>query len=95
MRGEALAALGQTAEAARAYLDSFSGSPEGDRAPEALLRLAGSLGKLGQVDKGCVYVWRSADPVPRIKRRIICRERGTGAWMSLSIDVWDAFGADA
>ena len=54
MRGESYAALGQTADAARAYLDSFSGSPEGDRAPEALLRLAGSLGKLGQVDKGCV-----------------------------------------
>nr|WP_319247362.1 tol-pal system protein YbgF [uncultured Celeribacter sp.] len=54
MRGEALTALGRTADAARAYLDSFSGSPEGERAPDALLRLAGSLAALGQVDKGCV-----------------------------------------
>ena len=54
MRGEALSASGQTADAARAYLDSFSGSPEGDRAPDALLRLAGALSDLGQTDKGCV-----------------------------------------
>nr|WP_090061453.1 tol-pal system protein YbgF [Celeribacter neptunius] len=54
MRGEALHAMGQTADAARAYLDSFSGSPEGDRAPDALLKLAGSLGELGQSDKACV-----------------------------------------
>ncbi len=54
MRGEAYAAMGQTTQAARAYLDSFSGSPEGDRAPDALLRLAGALGQLGQTDKACV-----------------------------------------
>ncbi|AJE45912.1 tol-pal system protein YbgF [Celeribacter indicus] len=54
MRGEALSQLGRTADAARAYLDSFSGSPEGDRAPEALRKLAGSLGTLGQVEKACV-----------------------------------------
>ncbi|MCA0044032.1 tol-pal system protein YbgF [Celeribacter litoreus] len=54
MRGEAYAAMGQTTQAARAYLDSFSGSPEGDRAPDALLKLAGSLGQLGQTEKACV-----------------------------------------
>ncbi|WP_460274140.1 tol-pal system protein YbgF [Celeribacter sp. ULVN23_4] len=54
MRGEALAKTGQTANAARAYLDSFSGDPEGARAPDALLHLAGSLGQLGQTDKACV-----------------------------------------
>ncbi|PTQ75788.1 tol-pal system protein YbgF [Celeribacter persicus] len=54
MRGEALTAAGDTANAARAYLDSFSGNPEGERAPDALLKLAGALGKLGQTDKACV-----------------------------------------
>lgn len=56
MRGEALLASGATKEAARAYLDSFSGSPEGDRAPSALLRLGTSLISLGQIDQGCVML---------------------------------------
>ncbi|GAA3868761.1 tol-pal system protein YbgF [Celeribacter arenosi] len=56
MRGEALARAGDTTGAARAYLDSFSGAPEGDRAPTALLRLGTSLASLGQLDKGCVML---------------------------------------
>lgn len=56
MRGEALAQLGKTSESARAYLDSFSASPEGDRAPAALLRLGTSLAALGQVERGCVML---------------------------------------
>lgn len=53
-RGQALAAQGQTAAAARAYLDSFSGAPEGEVAPDALLQLGRSLGDLGQVQDACV-----------------------------------------
>lgn len=53
-RGEALTALGKTADAARAYLNSFSGSPKGPRAPDALTKLGISLGKLGQVQEACV-----------------------------------------
>ena len=53
-RGEALTQLGETAAAARAYLESFSGSPNGPRAPEALLRLGTSLGRLGQTPEACV-----------------------------------------
>ncbi|WP_417248229.1 tol-pal system protein YbgF [Celeribacter sp.] len=56
MRGEALSQLGKTSEAARAYLDSFSAAPEGDRAPSALLRLGTSLAALGQVERGCVML---------------------------------------
>lgn len=54
MRGESLTALGQTTQAATAYLDAFTGSPEGDRAPDALYRLATSFVALGQLDKACV-----------------------------------------
>lgn len=54
LRGEALAGLGETAGAARAYLDAFSGAPDGPRAAESLLRLGQSLGELGQVQEACV-----------------------------------------
>jgi tol-pal system protein YbgF len=54
LRGEALSQLGQTADAARSYLESFSGTPNGPRAGEALLKLGQSLGTLGQVPEACV-----------------------------------------
>lgn len=53
-RGEALTALGDTAPAARAYLESFSGDPEGSKAPNALYMLGVSLGQLGQTNEACV-----------------------------------------
>ncbi|OYX43702.1 MAG: tol-pal system protein YbgF [Rhodobacterales bacterium 32-67-9] len=54
LRGEALAQLGETSNAARAYLDAFSGAPDGPRAPAALLKLGASLGILGQTQEACV-----------------------------------------
>lgn len=54
LRGEALTQLGETANAARAYLESFSLSQDGERAPEALLKLGQSLGTLGQTPEACV-----------------------------------------
>jgi len=54
LRGEALSGLGRTKEAARAYLTSFSGSPNGLRAPDALFRLGEALGELGQISEACV-----------------------------------------
>lgn len=53
-RGEALAGLGETSGAARAYLESFSGAPNGSRAADALLRLGKSLADLGQTPEACV-----------------------------------------
>lgn len=53
-RGQALSALGETAPAARAYLESFSGAPDGRVAPDALLQLGRSLGALGQDQDACV-----------------------------------------
>lgn len=54
LRGEALSQLGETANAARAYLEAFSGAPDGVRAPEALLKLGQALGQLGQGPEACV-----------------------------------------
>lgn len=54
LRGEALNQLGETANAARAYLESFSGAPNGPRAAEALLKLGMALSKLGQTPEACV-----------------------------------------
>lgn len=54
LRGEALTGLGDTAGAARAYLDAFSAAPEGVFAADALLKLGEGLGKLGQVPEACV-----------------------------------------
>jgi tol-pal system protein YbgF len=54
LRGEAEARQENWSRAARAYLDSFTASPDGDRAPSALTRLGVSLGRLGQVEEACV-----------------------------------------
>lgn len=54
LRGDALAGLGETANAARAYLEAFSGAPDGGKAPEALFKLGQSLGQLGQTPEACV-----------------------------------------
>ena len=40
--------------AARSYLDSFSGDPEGILAADALFKLGTSLAALGQVQDACV-----------------------------------------
>lgn len=54
LRGEALSKLGQDTAAARAYLESFSGSPQSEVAPAALLQLGLSLNRLGQQSEACV-----------------------------------------
>ena len=53
-RGEALMRIGQIAAAARSFLDSFSGFPEGGEAPNALLGLGVSLAELNQVNEACI-----------------------------------------
>ena len=53
-RGQALDRQGNTEAAARAYLESFSGAPQGTQAPEALLRLGLALDALGQRREACV-----------------------------------------
>lgn len=54
LRGDALAQLGATADAARAYLEAFSGAPDGAKAAEALFKLGQSLQQLGQTPEACV-----------------------------------------
>ena len=53
-RGLALAGLQDWGGAARSYLDSFSGAPDGPFAPVSLYELAGSLGELGQTEQACL-----------------------------------------
>ena len=53
-RGQALTQLGLNTAAARAFLDSFSGSPESARAPDALLELGLSLERIGKGDQACL-----------------------------------------
>ncbi|MDJ0859488.1 MAG: tol-pal system protein YbgF [Dinoroseobacter sp.] len=54
LRGDALASLSNWNGAARAYLDSFSGTPDGPQAPEALYKLGVALNALGQRDEACL-----------------------------------------
>ncbi|NBD28846.1 MAG: tetratricopeptide repeat protein [Alphaproteobacteria bacterium] len=54
LRGRAHEQLGETTNAARGYLDSFSAAPEGPVAPEALTRLGTTLGALGQQQDACI-----------------------------------------
>lgn len=56
LRGLSFEALAETAPAARAFLDSFSGSPDGPYAPEALYKLGISLGTLGQKNEACLML---------------------------------------
>lgn len=53
-RGDALGATGDWKGAARSYLDAFSGAPQDEQAPRALLKLGMSLGKLGQTSEACL-----------------------------------------
>ncbi|MCJ8138660.1 tol-pal system protein YbgF [Falsirhodobacter halotolerans] len=54
LRGDALSRLGENGDAARAYLDAYSGDPDGPRAGDALLGLGQRLGDLGQTQQACV-----------------------------------------
>ncbi len=54
LRGEALEGLGEMTDAARAYLEAFSGDPTGPRAPDALFKLGTSLGAIGQTQDACL-----------------------------------------
>ncbi|MBI1171603.1 tol-pal system protein YbgF [bacterium] len=53
-RGDALTQTGDTANAARAYLDAFSANQTGPLAGQALTKLGQALGKLGQGPEACV-----------------------------------------
>ncbi len=53
-RGRALERMGDTREAARAFLASFTADTTGDQAPTALYELGAALGRLGQKDQACV-----------------------------------------
>jgi tol-pal system protein YbgF len=55
-RGEALAKTDDWKEAALSYLESFSGTPAGVKAPEALYRLGISLSRLGQTEEACLML---------------------------------------
>lgn len=55
-QGEALEGAGNMPDAARAYLDSYSGFPDSQVAPEALYKLGVSLGALGQNSEACVML---------------------------------------
>ena len=54
LRGDALIKLGDTAPAARSYLEAFSGAPDGGFAGQALTKLGQALGALGQTPEACV-----------------------------------------
>ncbi|PCH93530.1 MAG: tol-pal system protein YbgF [Rhodobacteraceae bacterium] len=53
-RAEALASQGDWSNAARGFLESFSGSPKATIAPKALLRLGVSLAQLDQTEDACL-----------------------------------------
>lgn len=70
-RGEALEGMGDTREAARAYLEAFRLKQDGPLAAEALYLLGRALGRLGQDAEACVTLGEVSarfpgnDAVPR------------------------------
>lgn len=65
-RGEALAGQGDWKSAARAYLESFSGSPNGSQAPQALFRLGAALFELGQQQEACLTLGEVSNRFPSV-----------------------------
>ena len=53
-RGEALSQLGETSDAARAWLEAFSGDMTGVHAADSLLKVGRALAELGQGPEACV-----------------------------------------
>ena len=54
LRGESLQKMGMTSSAARAYLESYSGTPNGPTSSTALLKLGLALDSLGQTTEACI-----------------------------------------
>lgn len=63
-RGKALAALGNTSGAAKAYLEAYSGDPDGVMAPDALLELGLSLDSLGAAEEACTMLGELTSKFP-------------------------------
>ena len=63
-RGQSLNALGDTREAARAFLESYTISSTGPIAPDAVLELGVALGKLGKTREACVTLGEVAARYP-------------------------------
>ena len=63
-RGEALTGLNQPIEAARAYLQSYSGWPSGPVAPQALAKLGATLARVGQTREACTTLAQVAVRYP-------------------------------
>ena len=64
LRGQALDGSGDTREAARAYLASFTRDSSGPTASRALLELGAALGRLGQTEQACVTLGEVAVRFP-------------------------------
>jgi tol-pal system protein YbgF len=64
LRGEAEANQGRWSDAARAFLDSFSAAPDGQRAPIALTSLGVALAQIGQTDEACLTLAEVATRYP-------------------------------
>ncbi|MYH56737.1 MAG: tetratricopeptide repeat protein [Boseongicola sp. SB0675_bin_26] len=78
LRGEALSELGMTSGAARAYLESYSGTPDGPTAPVALLKLGLSLDGLGQVQEACITLSEVTLRFPESDASVEAKEARTG-----------------
>lgn len=63
-RGEALSQLGETSDAARAWLEAFSGDMTGDKAPSALFKVGQALAELGQGPEACVTLQEVSSRFP-------------------------------
>lgn len=64
LRGQSLNELGDTREAARAFLESYSTAPEGVVASEAVFELGRALGRLGKTSEACVTLGEVANRYP-------------------------------
>ena len=70
--GEALAGQRDWIQAAKSYLDSFNSDKDGSVAPNSLLRLGASLGKLGKLEEACLVL-------DSVGKRFPASEQGTEA----------------
>ena len=69
LRGEALSQLGETAEAARSYLEAFSGTPNGPRARRCAAEAGAEPGQAGPDARGLRDADRGGRAVSRDRPR--------------------------
>ena len=83
MRGESLSKLGMTSSAARAFLESYSGTPNGPHGADGFVEAWRLAWRVGPDGRGLHHPWRGHRAVPLVGR--LDRGSGRAGWHGLFV----------